>query len=61
VEYSLTDDGKELCEAILPLILWAEKRDTVDKLKCRASCHDGDVLSRKAKKPGRRLSSGSPG
>ena len=30
VEYSLTKDGKELCEAVLPLIRWAEKRDTVD-------------------------------
>jgi DNA-binding HxlR family transcriptional regulator len=48
VEYSLTDDGKELCEAILPLILWAEKRDTVDKLKCRASCHDDCVAPKRA-------------
>ena len=30
VEYSLTEDGKQLCEAMLPLIQWAEKRDTID-------------------------------
>jgi DNA-binding HxlR family transcriptional regulator len=29
VEYSLTEDGKQLCEAA-PLIQWAEKRDTID-------------------------------
>jgi DNA-binding HxlR family transcriptional regulator len=27
VEYFLTDDGKQLCEAIIPLIQWAERRD----------------------------------
>lgn len=27
VEYFLTNDGKQLCEAIIPLIKWAEKRD----------------------------------
>jgi DNA-binding HxlR family transcriptional regulator len=27
VEYFLTDDGKQLCEAILPLIQWAKNRD----------------------------------
>jgi DNA-binding HxlR family transcriptional regulator len=48
VEYSLTDDGKQLCEAVLPLIRWAEKRDTVDKHRCRASCHDDNVSSKKA-------------
>lgn len=26
VEYCLTEDGKQLCEAIVPLIQWAEKR-----------------------------------
>ncbi|WP_230629237.1 MULTISPECIES: winged helix-turn-helix transcriptional regulator [Methanosarcina] len=29
VEYFLTDDGKELCEVIIPLIQWAEKRDNL--------------------------------
>lgn len=28
VEYSLTADGKELREAIIPLVKWAAKRDT---------------------------------
>jgi DNA-binding HxlR family transcriptional regulator len=40
VEYSLTEDGKQLCEAVLPLIHWAEKRDTIDRQTCRANCHD---------------------
>ncbi|MHB8053249.1 MAG: winged helix-turn-helix transcriptional regulator [Methanoregula sp.] len=40
VEYSLTEDGKQLCEAVLPLIQWAEKRDTADKHRCRGNCHD---------------------
>ena len=30
VEYSLTEDGKQPCEAMLPLTRWAEKRDTTD-------------------------------
>ena len=42
VEYSLTEDGKELCEVIIPLVRWAEKRDNLhDKkcsLKCRSTC-----------------------
>ena len=46
VEYSLTEDGKQLCEAVLPLIQWAERRDTIDRHKCRASCHD-DIVSSK--------------
>jgi DNA-binding HxlR family transcriptional regulator len=42
VEYSLTEDGKQLCEAVLPLIQWAEKRDTLDthRGRCRGNCHD---------------------
>jgi DNA-binding HxlR family transcriptional regulator len=48
VEYSLTEDGEKLCEAVLPLIQWAEKRDTIDKHKCRASCHDDNISSKKA-------------
>ena len=52
VEYSLTEDGKQLCEAVLPLIQWAEKRDTIDKQRCRASCEDAAVLSKKRGKSG---------
>jgi len=40
VEYSLTDDGKKLCEAVRPLILWAEERDSFDRHRCRGNCHD---------------------
>jgi DNA-binding HxlR family transcriptional regulator len=47
VEYSLTEDGKQLCEAVLPLIQWAEKRDTVDRFQCRASCHDENLFEKK--------------
>jgi DNA-binding HxlR family transcriptional regulator len=50
VEYSLTKDGKQLCEAVLPLIQWAEKRDTIDR--CRGSCHDDTMSSKKTKNPG---------
>lgn len=39
VEYSLTDDGRKLCEAVLPLIRWAEQRDTEGKYRCHANCH----------------------
>jgi DNA-binding HxlR family transcriptional regulator len=53
VEYSLTEDGKQLCEDVLPLIQWAEKRDTIDKYRCRASCHDEGVVSKKVGKTGR--------
>ena len=53
VEYSLTKDGKQLCEAVLPLIRWAEKRDTLDKHRCGGNCHDEDVSSKKAGKTGR--------
>lgn len=38
VEYSLTEDGKQLCEAIIPLIQWAEKRDNLHLKNCHATC-----------------------
>ena len=47
VEYSLTEDGKQLCDAVLPLIQWAEKRDNVDKHRCKGSCHDDTISSKK--------------
>ncbi|MGA2120896.1 MAG: helix-turn-helix domain-containing protein [Methanoregula sp.] len=55
VEYSLTEDGKQLCEAVLPLIQWAEKRDNVDKHRCRGNCHDDTMSSRKGVTRQRRL------
>ena len=48
VEYSLTEDGKQLCEAVLPLIRWAEKRDTADKHRCRGNCHDHEMPLKKS-------------
>jgi DNA-binding HxlR family transcriptional regulator len=47
VEYSLTEDMKQLCEALLPLIQWAEKRDTIDKHRCRGNCEGDAVVSKK--------------
>jgi DNA-binding HxlR family transcriptional regulator len=50
VEYSLTDDGKKLCDAVLPLIQWAEERDTVDRHRCRGNCHDESLYPAAGKK-----------
>jgi DNA-binding HxlR family transcriptional regulator len=36
VEYSLTEDGKELRKNIIPLLIWATKRDNAKK-KCAAN------------------------
>lgn len=48
VEYSLTDDGKRLCQAMRPLIQWAEERDYVNRHRCRGNCH-GEPGSKKMK------------
>jgi DNA-binding HxlR family transcriptional regulator len=45
VEYSLTDDGRQLCEAVIPLIAWAEKRDSARGHRCRSACHEITVRS----------------
>lgn len=39
VEYFLTDDGKQLCEAIIPLIKWAEKRDDLCQKMYNSTCN----------------------
>jgi len=46
VEYSLTEDGKQLCEAVRPLIQWAEERDNAGTHRCRGNCHDNNVRSK---------------
>jgi DNA-binding HxlR family transcriptional regulator len=46
VEYSLTEDGRQLCEAVLPLIQWAEKRDNIDRHQCRGNCHEENTPER---------------
>jgi DNA-binding HxlR family transcriptional regulator len=52
VEYSLTDDGRHLCEAIVPLVQWAEKRDNLHQKRCDAtSCQSASCPS---KRTGRR-------
>jgi len=41
VEYSLTAEGKSLCEAVRPLIRWAEERDRpVPHHRCEGRCHE---------------------
>jgi DNA-binding HxlR family transcriptional regulator len=46
VEYSLTEDGRELCEAFVPLIRWAEKRDSLHRKHCGAVCRSADCPSK---------------
>jgi DNA-binding HxlR family transcriptional regulator len=37
VEYSLTEDGRQLCESVVPLIRWAEKRDNLMQKRCEGN------------------------
>jgi len=53
VEYFLTDDGKQLCYAIIPLIRWAEKRDNLHQKVCNSTCQSIHCPS---KRTGRRKS-----
>jgi len=46
VEYFLTDDGRELCEAIIPLIQWAEKRDNLHQEICNSTCKSTGFTSK---------------
>lgn len=46
VEYFLTDDGKQLCEAITPLMQWAEKRDNLHKKMCTSICQSSSCPSK---------------
>jgi DNA-binding HxlR family transcriptional regulator len=41
VEYYLTDDGKELWEAILPLLEWTMKRENFSIGECSSHCRKG--------------------
>jgi len=47
VEYSLTDGGKKLCEAIIPLIRWAEERDNTHRDRCNSMCQSSNCISKK--------------
>jgi DNA-binding HxlR family transcriptional regulator len=38
VEYFLTDDGRELWDAILPLLQWTLKREKVSPEECTGHC-----------------------
>ena len=37
VEYSLTEEGNQLREAMVPLVRWAEKRDNLHQKRCDAT------------------------
>ncbi|MHB8163327.1 MAG: winged helix-turn-helix transcriptional regulator [Methanoregula sp.] len=50
VEYSLTEDGKQLCEAVLPVIQWAEQRDHADSHRCRGNCHEENIPLKRVEK-----------
>jgi DNA-binding HxlR family transcriptional regulator len=41
VEYYLTDDGKELWDAILPLLQWTMKRENFSGEGCTGHCRKG--------------------
>jgi DNA-binding HxlR family transcriptional regulator len=41
VEYFLTDDGKELWDAILPLLQWTMKREGISADGCSGHCRKG--------------------
>ncbi len=48
VEYSLTDEGKKLREAMVPLVQWAELRDNLHQKRCNtASCQSTTCPSKK--------------
>lgn len=50
VEYFLTDEGKQLCEALVPLIQWAEKRDNLHQKVCHSACHSVQCPSKRTAK-----------
>ena len=54
VEYSLTGDGKELCEVIIPLVRWAEKRDNLHEKKCTMKCHSSCCPSKESSTNGKK-------
>ena len=48
VEYSLTDEGKKLREAMVPLVQWAEQRDNLHQKRCNAaSCQSTTCPSKR--------------
>lgn len=54
VEYFLTNEGKQLCEAIIPLIQWAEKRDNLHQKTCNSTCQSISCPSKRtARQKGR--------
>jgi len=53
VEYYLTDDGKSLREAIIPLLEWAIDRDIDGHGPCDFSCENGPGIARKVPRKNR--------
>lgn len=49
VEYFLTDDGKQFCEAIIPLIHWAEKRNNLKHKMCNSTFQSTSCPSKRTK------------
>jgi DNA-binding HxlR family transcriptional regulator len=47
VEYYLTDDGRTLREAIIPLLEWAIERDVDGNGTCTSPCENGPGMARK--------------
>lgn len=47
VEYYLTDDGRTLREAIIPLLEWAIERDIDGNGQCVSPCENGPGIARK--------------
>jgi DNA-binding HxlR family transcriptional regulator len=55
VEYSLTEEGEQLREAMVPLVRWAEKRDNLHRKKCDATrCQSTTCPSKKTVHPKKR-------
>ena len=46
VEYFLTDEGRQLCDAIIPLIRWAERRDNLQEKRCESRCMSHRCVAR---------------
>jgi DNA-binding HxlR family transcriptional regulator len=55
VEYSLTEEGEQLREAMVPLVRWAEKRDNLHQKRCDAThCQSTTCPSKKTVRPKKR-------
>jgi len=51
VEYSLTEDGRGLREAVVPILIWAAKRQGSKRKRCSVACKE---------MPAHRIRNGNP-